>query len=182
MSDVEGVRNLVGTGLVDFVGGSLTAVMVFFFLLHRSATVTLTVFSVVGAFVFVLQYGFKDDPTHLPRARQDQCRGHRKIDRVAGRRACSSRAITPRIARLGVFAAGVERLLQNVMKSLTLTSVLGSASTTVLGLVSTLVMWLGGHLVLKNAWTVGSYFHQYNMFLALMVAAGLSDGEHPARS
>jgi len=69
----------------------------------------------------------------------------------------------------GVFAAGVERLLQNVMKSLTMTSVLGSASTTVLGLVSTLVMWLGGHLVLKNAWTVGSYF-QYNMFLALMVA------------
>ena len=50
-----------------------------------------------------------------------------------------------------------------------MTSVLGSASTTVLGLVSALVMWLGGHLVLGKAWTVGSYF-QYNMFLALMVA------------
>ena len=59
MTDVEGVRNLVGTGLVQFVGGLLTAVLVFFFLLYRSVTVTLTVFAVVGVFVFVLQYGFK---------------------------------------------------------------------------------------------------------------------------
>ena len=59
MTDVEGVRNLVGTGLVEFVGGLLTAVLAFLYLLHRSATVTLTVFSVVGAFVFVLQYAFK---------------------------------------------------------------------------------------------------------------------------
>ena len=59
MTDVEGVRNLVGTGLVEFVGGLLTAVLAFLYLLHRSVTVTLTVFAVVGAFVFVLQYGFK---------------------------------------------------------------------------------------------------------------------------
>jgi len=60
-------------------------------------------------------------------------------------------------------------LLQNVMKSLTMTSVLGSASTTVLGLVSGLVMWLGGHQVLGGAWTTGDYF-SYNMFLAFMIA------------
>jgi subfamily B ATP-binding cassette protein MsbA len=63
----------------------------------------------------------------------------------------------------------VERLLQNVMKSLTMTSVLGSASTTVLGLVSALVMWLGGHNVLHGTWSVGDYF-AYNMFLAFMIA------------
>jgi ABC-type multidrug transport system fused ATPase/permease subunit len=63
----------------------------------------------------------------------------------------------------------VERLLANVMKSLTMTSVLGSASTTVLGLVSALVMWLGGHAVLSHSWTVGDYF-SYNMFLAFMIA------------
>src|SRR5271170_3272909 len=50
MTDVEGVRNLVGTGLVDFVGGMLTAVLVFFYLLHRSVTVTLTIFTVMGVF------------------------------------------------------------------------------------------------------------------------------------
>ena len=54
MTDVEGVRNLVGTGLVDFVGGLLTAVLAFLYLLHLSVTVTLTVFTVMGAFVFVL--------------------------------------------------------------------------------------------------------------------------------
>jgi subfamily B ATP-binding cassette protein MsbA len=68
-----------------------------------------------------------------------------------------------------VFSAGVDRLLSNVMKSLTMTSVLGSASTTVLGLVSALVMWLGGHSVLNHTWTVGDYF-SYNMFLAFMIA------------
>ena len=59
MSDVEGVRNLVGTGLVEFVGGMLTAVLSFLYLLHLSAIVTLTVFTVLGLFIFVLQYGFK---------------------------------------------------------------------------------------------------------------------------
>jgi len=55
------------------------------------------------------------------------------------------------------------------MKSLTMTSTLGAASTTVLGLVSALVMWLGGHRVLANTWSVGDYF-SYNMFLAFMIA------------
>src|SRR5580658_6219251 len=55
------------------------------------------------------------------------------------------------------------------MKSLTMTSALGSASTTVLGLVSGLVMWLGGHSVLNHSWTTGDYF-SYNMFLAFMIA------------
>src|ERR1700733_6229763 len=59
MSDVEGIRNLVGTGLGGFVGGLLTACLVFFILLRRSATVTLTVFAVVSVFIFILQFGFK---------------------------------------------------------------------------------------------------------------------------
>src|SRR5258708_11237062 len=58
MTDVEGVRNLVGTGLVEFLGGMVTAILAFFYLLHRIATVTLTVFAVVGAFAFVLQSAF----------------------------------------------------------------------------------------------------------------------------
>jgi len=68
-----------------------------------------------------------------------------------------------------VFSGGVDRLLANVMKSLTMTSALSAASTTVLGLVSGLVMWFGGHRVLSSTWTVGDYF-SYNMFLAFMIA------------
>ena len=167
MSDVEGVRNLVGTGLVEFVGGLLTAVLAFVFLLHRSALVTLTVFAVVGLFVFVLQYAFKKiRPIFRERAKINSEVTGRLTESLGGVRVIKGYHAEEREA--SVFGQGVERLLSNVMKSLTLTSVLGSASTTVLGLVSALVMWLGGHAVLNNTWTVGDYF-SYNMFLAIMV-------------
>jgi subfamily B ATP-binding cassette protein MsbA len=168
MTDVEGVRNLVGTGLVQFVGGMLTAVLVFFFLLYRSVTVTLTVFAVVGSFVFVLQYGFKViRPIFRERGKINAEVTGRLTESLGGVRVIKGYHAEEREHR--VFSAGVDRLLENVMKSLTMTSVLGSASTTVLGIVSALVMWLGGHLVLNSTWTVGAYF-QYNVFLALMVA------------
>ena len=59
MTDVEGVRNLVGTGLVEFLGGIVTATLAFVYLLHKSAPVTLAVFSGIGVFAFFLQYGFR---------------------------------------------------------------------------------------------------------------------------
>jgi ABC-type multidrug transport system fused ATPase/permease subunit len=168
MSDVEGVRNLVGTGLVEFVGGLLTAVLAFIFLLHRSVIVTLTVFAVVGAFVFVLQYAFKIiRPIFRERAKINAEVTGRLTESLGGVRVIKGYHAEEREAT--VFSGGVERLLANVMKSLTMTSVLGSASTTVLGLVSALVMWLGGHSVLNHSWTVGDYF-SYNMFLAFMIA------------
>jgi ABC-type multidrug transport system fused ATPase/permease subunit len=168
MSDVEGVRNLVGTGLVEFVGGLLTALLAFIYLLHRSIVVTLTVFSVVGAFVFVLQYAFKViRPIFRERSKINAEVTGRLTESLGGVRVIKGYHAEEREA--GIFAQGVERLLANVMKSLTMTSVLGSASTTVLGLVSALVMWLGGHSVLNHTWTVGDYF-SYNMFLAFMIA------------
>jgi subfamily B ATP-binding cassette protein MsbA len=168
MSDVEGIRNLVGTGLVEFVGGLFTAVLAFIYLLHRSVSVTLTVFSVVGAFVFVLQYGFKViRPIFRERAKINAEVTGRLTESLGGVRVIKGYHAEER--EHSVFSAGVDRLLSNVMKSLTMTSVLGSASTTVLGLVSALVMWLGGHSVLNHTWTVGDYF-SYNMFLAFMIA------------
>jgi subfamily B ATP-binding cassette protein MsbA len=168
MTDVEGVRNLIGTGLVQFLGGLLTAVLVFFFLLYRSVTVTLTVFAVVGSFVFVLQYGFKViRPIFRERGRINAEVTGRLTESLGGVRVVKGYHAEEREHK--VFSAGVDRLLDNVMKSLSMTSVLSSASTTVLGVVSALVMWLGGHLVLRSGWTVGDYF-QYNMFLAFMIA------------
>ena len=168
MSDVEGVRNLVGTGLVEFVGGLLTAVLAFIFLMHRSVSVTLTVFAVVGAFVFVLQYGFKViRPIFRERSKINAEVTGRLTESLGGVRVIKGYNAEER--EHSVFSSGVDRLLQNVMKSLTMTSALGAASTTVLGLVSALVMWLGGHSVLRGTWTVGDYF-SYNMFLAFMIA------------
>ncbi len=168
MSDVEGVRNLIGTGLVEFLGGMLTAILAFVYLLHRSVVVTVTVFTVIGAFVVVLQYGFRViRPIFRERAKINAEVTGRLTESLGGVRVIKGYHAEEREAH--VFSGGVERLLQNVMKSLTMTSVLSSASTTVLGLVSALVMWLGGHAVLSHTWSVGDYF-SYNMFLAFMIA------------
>jgi subfamily B ATP-binding cassette protein MsbA len=168
MSDVEGVRNLVGTGLVDFVGGMLTAVLAFLYLLHLSATVTLTVFAVLGVFVFVLQYAFRTiRPIFRERGKINAEVTGRLTESLGGVRVIKGYHAEDREAV--VFSSGVDRLLNNVMKSLTMTSAMSAASTTVLGLVSALVMWFGGHRVLGNTWTVGDYF-SYNMFLAFMIA------------
>jgi subfamily B ATP-binding cassette protein MsbA len=168
MSDVEGVRNLVGTGLVEFVGGLLTAVLAFLYLLHRSVEVTLTVFAVMGAFVFILQYAFRViRPIFRERAKINAEVTGRLTESLGGVRVIKGYHAEEREA--GVFATGVERLLTNVMKSLTMTSSMSAASTTVLGLVSAIVMDLGGHRVLAGSWTVGDYF-SYNMFLAFMIA------------
>jgi len=168
MSDVEGVRNLVGTGLVEFVGGILTAVIAFLYLLHLSFTVTVAVFSVLGVFVFVLQYAFKTiRPIFRERGKINAEVTGRLTESLGGVRVIKGYHAEEREAT--VFASGVERLLNNVMKSLTMTSAMSAASTTMLGVVSALVMWFGGHLVLGNTWTVGDYF-SYNMFLAFMIA------------
>jgi ABC-type multidrug transport system fused ATPase/permease subunit len=168
MTDVEGVRNLVGTGLVEFAGGIVTAILAFLYLLHRSVIVTVTVFAVIGVFTFVLQFAFKKiRPIFRERGKINAEVSGRLTESLGGVRVIKGYHAEDREA--SVFAEGVDRLLQNVMKSLTMTSVLGSASTTVLGLVSALVMWLGGHNVLNHTWTVGDYF-QYNIFLAFMIA------------
>jgi subfamily B ATP-binding cassette protein MsbA len=168
MTDVEGVRNLVGTGLVDFTGGLLTAVLAFIYLMHRSVPVTLTVFSVLAVFVVILQYGFKTiRPIFRERGKINAEVTGRLTESLGGVRVVKGYHAEER--EHGVFAEGVQRLLENVMKSLTMTSTLGAASTMMAGLVSALVMYFGGHAVLRGTWTVGDYF-QYNMFLVFMIA------------
>jgi ABC-type multidrug transport system fused ATPase/permease subunit len=168
MTDVEGVRNLVGTGLVEFLGGLLTAALVFVYLMYMSAAVTLTVFAAMGVFVFFLQYGFRTiRPIFRERGRINAEVTGRLTESLGGVRVIKGYHAEEREAR--VFSKGVDRLLDNVMKSLTMTSFLSAASTTVLGLVSGCVMWLGGHRVLGGSWTAGDYF-SYNMFLAFMIA------------
>jgi ABC-type multidrug transport system fused ATPase/permease subunit len=168
MSDVEGVRNLIGTGLVEFVGGLLTAAMAFVFLLHRAPQMTLIVFSVIGAFVFVLQYAFKTiRPIFRERAKITGEVTGRLTESLGGVRVVKGYHAEEREAE--VFKGGVLRLLDNVMKTLTMTSVMSMTATTVLGCVGALVMLLGGHLALHGQMDDGTYI-QYTMFLAFMIA------------
>lgn len=168
MSDVEGVRNLIGTGLVEFVGGLLTAAMAFVFLMHRSPRMTLIVFAVIGVFVFVLQYAFKTiRPIFRERSKINAEVTGRLTESLGGVRVVKGYHAEEREA--GVFRGGVLRLLDNVMRSLTATSLMTMAATTVLGIVGAMVMLLSGHLALKNQMDDGTYI-QYTMFLAFMIA------------
>ncbi len=168
MTDVEGVRNLIGTGLVDFIGGLLTAVLAFFYLMHISAKITLVSFALILVFVLVLQKAFKViRPIFRERGRISAEVTGRLTESLGGVRVIKGYDAEDREA--GVFATGVERLYQNVVRSLTATSLLSLASTAILGVVGATVMFLGAHQVMAHKITLGDYI-MYNMFLAFMVA------------
>jgi ABC-type multidrug transport system fused ATPase/permease subunit len=168
MTDVEGVRNLIGTGLVEFVGGMLTAVMVFGYLIISSPRMTLIVFAVIVTFVLVLQNAFKTiRPIFRERGKINAEVTGRLTESLGGVRVIKGYHAEEREAN--VFAEGVQRLLDNVMRSLTATSTLSFAATTVLGVVGGMVMLLGGHNVLSHRMTVGGYF-QFTALLAFMIA------------
>ena len=168
MTDVEGVRNLIGTGLVEFVGGIMTAVGAFVFLLLSSRNITLAVFAVILVFVVILQRAFKTiRPIFRERGKINAEVTGRLTESLGGVRVVKGYHAEQREA--GVFAQGVQRLLDNVMRSLTATSALSFAATTVLGIVGGLVMLLGGREVISHRLTTGGYF-QYTMLLAFMIA------------
>jgi subfamily B ATP-binding cassette protein MsbA len=168
MTDVEGVRNLVGTGVVDFVGGVLTAVFAFVWLLHISVSMTLLTFVILLFFAFLLQKAFKViRPIFRERAKINAEVTGRLTESLGGVRVVKGYHAEDSEAK--VFSTGVERLLQNVISSLTAQSLMSLASTVVLGVVSALVMYLGGHQHYAHKLSVGGYV-SYVMFLAFMIA------------
>ena len=168
MSDVEGVSNLLGTGLVEFAGSVLTAAWALDYLLRRSVPVTLTVLAIVCVFAFFLQLAFKIiRPVFRERRRINAEVTGRLTESLGGVRVIKGYRAEEREA--SVFAQGAERLLKNVIKSLTINSMLTAASATVMGLVTVIVIFMGGDLVIYRHWTLGEYV-QYNAFLAFMTA------------
>jgi len=168
MTDVEGVRNLVGTGVVDFVGGVLTAIFAFIWLMHISVSMTLLTFVILLFFAFLLQKAFKIiRPIFRDRAKINAEVTGRLTESLGGVRVV--KGYHAEDSEANVFSAGVERLLQNVISSLTAQSLMSLASTVVLGVVSALVMYLGGHQHYAHKLTVGGYV-SYVMFLAFMIA------------
>lgn len=168
MTDVEGVRNLIGTGLVEFVGGLFTAVLAFGYLLHLSVTITLVILCIIGTFVFALQAGFrKIRPIFRERGKINAEVTGRLTESLGGVRVIKGYHAEAREA--SVFAKGVDRLLDNVMRSLTATSLLSLVATTVLGVVGGVVMFMGAGRIVSGPWTLGDYF-SYTMVLAFMVA------------
>ncbi len=168
MTDVEGVRNLVGTGLVEFVGGVITAMVAFGFLMHISVRMTLLAFAIMAIFTALLQRAFKViRPIFRERGKINAEVTGRLTESLGGVRVVKGYHAEEREAK--VFAGGVKRLLNNVISSLTAQSLMSLASTVVLGVVGALVMYFGATQVLAGHMTKGQYF-QYTMFLAFLIA------------
>jgi ABC-type multidrug transport system fused ATPase/permease subunit len=168
MNDVEGVRNLIGTGIVDFVGGVLTAVLAFTYLMYVSVSMTLLAFVIMTAFALVLQRAFKViRPIFRERAKINAEVTGRLTESLGGVRVV--KGYHAEESEASVFAGGVERLLQNVISSLTAQSLMTLSSTVILGIVGAVVMFMGAHLNSIGKLSAGSYF-SYVMFLAFMTA------------
>ena len=168
MNDVEGVRNIIGTGIVDFVGGVLTAIFAFCYLIALSVRMTLLTFVILLVFGLILQRAFKTiRPIFRERSKINAEVTGRLTESLGGVRVV--KGYHAEASEASVFATGAQRLLSNVISSLTAQSLMSLASTAVLGFVGALVMWLGAHQVVAGQLTKGGYV-TYVLFLAFMIA------------
>ena len=168
MSDVEGVRNLLGTGLVDFVGGLLTAVIAFAVLIRLSPVMTGIAFAFLLIFGIGLRKAFRViRPIFRERAKINAEVTGRLTESLGGVRVVKGYHAEAREHE--VFSSGVERLLQNVVKTLTATSVMSLSSSTLMGVIGAIVMFMGTRQILAGKLTLGGFF-TYTMFLGYLAA------------
>ncbi|HUJ32774.1 MAG TPA: ABC transporter ATP-binding protein [Candidatus Acidoferrum sp.] len=168
MSDVEGVRNLLGTGLIDFVGGIMTASFALIYLFRTS--VTMTAAATVGLLIFGvgMSRAFKViRPIYRARPKINAEVTGRLTESLGGVRVVKGYHAEEREEK--VFFGGVQRLLENVLKTLTATSLMSLSATVLMGLISATIMLIGAHQILYGKMTPGSFF-SYTMFLALLIA------------
>jgi subfamily B ATP-binding cassette protein MsbA len=168
MSDVEGVRNLIGTGLVEFVGGLMTAVIALVYLIHTSLVMTAVAFSILLVFGFGISMAFKTiRPIFRARPKITAEVTGRLTESLGGVRVVKGYHAEEREEK--IFSTGVQRLLDNVLKTLTATSLMSLSGALLLGIVSVLMMEFGGHKMLSGSMTPGQWF-AYNAFLAFLIA------------
>ena len=168
MSDVEGVRNLIGTGLVDFVGGIVTAVIALCYLLWISPLLTSMALLFIGVFGFGLSKAFgRIRPIFRERGKINADVQGRLTESLAGVRVVKGYHAEASEAK--VFAAGVERLLNNVISSLTAISLMSLSATTLMGMVGASVMYVGARLIFNHHMTLGDFF-SFTAVLTFLVA------------
>ena len=168
MSNVEGVRNLIGTGLVDFVGGLLTAVIAFVVLIRISPVMTGIAFGFLLVFGVGLRKAFRTiRPIFRERGKINAEVTGRLTESLGGVRVVKGYHAEDR--EHNVFSLGVERLLQNVFKTLTATSVMSLSSSMMMGMIGAIVMFMGTRQILAGKMTLGGFF-TYTMFLGYLAA------------
>lgn len=168
MSDVEGVRNLLGTGLVDFAGGVLTSAIALVVLFRISAVMTLVAFGFLLCFAVALNKAFSTiRPIFRERGKINAEVTGRLAESLGGVRVIKGYHAEKR--EENVFATGVRRLLDNVMRTLTATSVMSLSASVLMGVVGALIMYIGSHQIMAGTLTIGGFF-TFTLFLGFLVA------------
>ena len=168
MNDVEGVRNLVGTGLVQLIGGTVTAIVAFIFLIKINAMMTLFVFLPVGLFGFIALKAFGYiRPIFRERGKINAEVTGRLTETLNGVRVI--KGFNAEDQENKTFEGGVDRLYQNVKKSLTATALMTSSSTFLLGMATVGIMGMGGYFIMEGSMTAGDLI-SFLLFLGFMVA------------
>ena len=168
MSDVEGVRNLIGTGLVQLVGGSFTAIVSLVILINLNPWMTLFVFVPLSIFGFIALKAFKYiRPIFRKRGKINAEVKGRLTETLAGVRVI--KAFNSEEQENIVFENGVDRLYQNVKKSLTATALMTSSSTFLIGVATTGIMAIGGYYMMNDAMTTGEFLF-FTLILGFMIA------------
>ena len=168
MSDAEGIRNLVGTGLVQLTGGTLTAIIALGVLFYLNWSLTLVMIVVLGAFGGIMAVAFKRlRPLFRERGKINAEVTGRLSQSLSGIRVV--KAYTAEKREEIVFSKGVHRLLRNVAQSMTGVSAITAFSTVVVGVIGMMMIIVGGRAILSGQMTVGE-FMTYILFTGLMAA------------
>ena len=168
MSDVEGVRNLLGTGLIEFAGGTMTSAIALVVLLRINVGMTSIAIVILMFFVFGLSRAFKTiRPYYRARPKINAEVIGRLTESLGGIRVVKGYHAEEREEK--VFEVGVRRLLQNVLDTLTANSLMTLSATALLGIVSAAIMFLGARQILAGAMTLGTFF-EFTLFLGMLVA------------
>jgi len=168
MTDVEGVRNLVGTGLVQLFGGTLTAIISLFLLIKISPMMTLYVLVPIIIFAIIALKAFSYiRPIFRTRGVINADVTGRLTETLNGVRVI--KGFNAEEQEHKTFEKGVELLFQNVKKSLTSTALVTSSATFLLGLATTGIMGLGGYLIIEGDLTFGEFL-SFTLYLGFMIA------------
>ena len=168
MSDAEGLRNLVGTGLVQLVGGLVTATIGLGVLLYLNWRLTIVTMIVLGLFGGGMAYAFKTlRPLFRERGKINAEVTGRLTEALGGIRVVKSYTAEKREEI--VFTKGAHRLFRNIAQSMTGVSATTAGSTVIIGAVGVLMVWLGGSDILAGRMTLGDFI-MYIFFIGLVAA------------
>ena len=166
MNDAEGIRNLIGTGIVQLVGGSLTAIIALGYLFYLNWFLTTCTLGFLAIFGGVMAYAFQ----RLRPIFRDRSKIQAEISGRLGQAMGGARVVKVYTAEKReeiVFTKGAHRLFRNIASTITGTSGIAAISTVIIGAVGVLILTVGGHAVSAGTMTIGELV-SYIFFVGLV--------------